>query len=199
MPEISAILASGEMNDYKKGGTTSKENLLTQEEIEAIYPDIVHFSADSLTTITLSTDPTTPSYFPLDNRFDGHECELVNALTGEVRNTSDRVIETLVGNFSFTPQKDGAGTTVLYIVSERSTDNGVTWLPNPESLRTFELKRDINQFGTKVSMLFNWLPDEIVRFKGYASSNLDLVSDAATIEGFEYVSISWFWALMEVD
>ncbi len=195
--EVAALLVDGTIDSIFKGGDTAEKEVLNKEEIEALNPPLLFFAGNSLSTISISTDPDAPSFFPIDNDFQGQECELYNATNGEIRNLSGRTIDVVTGTFSFTPQKDGAGTTILYIVSERSTDGGVTWTPNIESLRTFELQRDINQFGTKLSMLFNWLPNEIVRFKAYSSSTLDLVSQTETIDGDDYASYSWFWTLAE--
>lgn len=199
MPELSDVLSGGEIVSYKKAGVNPGNDLLSKDEIDALYPDPVHFAGSSNSTINVSTDANVPSFFPLDDFFDAEQCDLFDALTGAVRNISGRTISVMTGTVSFTPEKDGAGTAVFNLVSERSNDGGLTWTPNSNSLRTFELKKDQNQFSTKLSMLFDWLPNEIVRFKAYASDTFSLVSPTETIDGDLYTGVSFFWSLVEVD
>jgi hypothetical protein len=195
--DLQEILSSGEITEVLKGGVTQGDQMTDEDDIQRLRPNHVHFAGNSLATITISADPNNPSFFPLENFFEAHECELFNIPNGEVKNTSGRTIPVLTGTFSFAPAKTVVGTTTLYIVSERSIDDGFSWTPNSESLRTFELNRDQNQFGTKLSMLFDWLPNELVRFKAYAVPSIDLTSPGAVIDGDAYVGPSWFWTLIE--
>lgn len=196
--DLQEILSSGEVTEILKGGIATGNQVTDQDDIDTLRPDRIYFAGKSRSTITVSEDASNPSFFPLDDLFFSKGCELFNISNGEVKNTSGRTISALTGTFSFTPEKDGAGTTSLYIVSEYSDDDGFTWITRTESLRVFELKKDINQFGTKLSMAFNWQPNGLLRFKAYVSDSLDLVSPTTTIDGEVCTGPSWFWTLSEI-
>ena len=197
MPEIEDLLSDGSITDYVKGAAANNE-LLTKAEILALLPQHVSFSGGSEATITVSTDSANPSYFPLADLFVANDCTLFDAATGTVRNTSGRTVDTLSGTVSFIPDKTGVGTAILHLVTERSADNGVTWTGNLKSLEIFELQRDSNQFSTKLSILFDWLPNELIRFKAYSTGALDLVPPSDTIEGEVYTGYSFFWSMVEL-
>lgn len=199
MTELSTILASGDILDYKKGGTSSDNDLLNKAEIEALRPEPVTFLTTSNQSIPISTNQSSASFFPLDT-FAGTGAVLADAATGAVQNTSGRTISSLSGTVNFQPDKSGGGTAIFYLVSERSPD-GVTWTPNSNSLRVFEVNSSSETFSTKLSLLLNWVDGEWVRFKAYTAGggSITLEPPSQTIDGDLYTGPSFVWTLIETE
>lgn len=149
------------------------------------------------TDISITTSSTTPSFFgPLmDNLSSG--ISLVDATTGTLRNDTGRTIS-MTGTINFNPDKGGGGTTQLNIVSERATTLGGPWVGNLESKRTVEISNNSESFATKLSLIIDWEPNQLLRFRGWINGgSLDFVVSSVSAIGQTFVSPSIAWELTE--
>lgn len=155
------------------------------------------FFASSVTTINIGTDSVNPSFLGPLTLDSATGITLTDAATGTVRNDSGRVI-TMTGSINYNPNVTGGGTTTLNLVSERSLDNGVTWAGNLESRRSMEINNTSESFGTKLSLILNWQPNQLLRFRAWVDTgSITLESTSATALGQTFTSPSVVWELSE--
>lgn len=156
------------------------------------------FSASCTSTVNIPTSSTNPAFLgPLILDY-AKDITLVNAAEGTVRNDTGRTI-TMSGSISYNPDKGGGGTTTLNIVSERSADNGTTWVGNLDSKRTVEISNNTESFGTKVSWIITWAPGELLRFRAWINGGtLDFVTSSDTALGQTFNTPSVIWLLTEM-
>lgn len=152
----------------------------------------------SATAIVINDNPSNPSSLGPLKLDHADEITLVDAATGTMRNDTARTIS-MTGSISYNPDKGGGGTTTLNLISERSDDNGVTWFGNLNSRRTVEISNDGESFGTKISLITDWLPGQLLRFRAWRTSGLlSFVSTDATALGETYTTPSLVWELSEI-
>ena len=122
---------------------------------------------------------------------------LTNQAEGIIRNDTGRTIELMTGTINFNPII-ASGTASLIIISERSSD-GVAWTGNLESKRQVEISNNTETFATKLSVVTNWLPGELVRFRVYlVTGNLTLEPNSSVaLGGQTFFSPSVAWSLVE--
>lgn len=156
----------------------------------------MHFVAGSIEDVTIGTDPNNPSFLTDMFLAAGGFGVTIDTPTGAVKNVTGRTIAQAVGTISFQPDKAGGGTTLLHLWSERSMDNGVTWIQNSNSLRAIEISNNGETFKTSLSAVLDWENDSLLRFRVYAlsggavtfSSPTDTVLGGEVIDGY---SIAW--------
>lgn len=110
--------------------------------------------------------------------------------------TMDRVDGTLTLQLSRT---GGGGVGTLYVWSERSEDNGNTWIANPNSGRTVEVANDGEGYSAITSFYNDWANGVMVRF-AFASvgSNIDISAPSFTTPEAEAVTgLSYIWEMSQ--
>lgn len=162
-------------------------------------PNLQHFIAASLSTVTVGTSANSPSFLTGMNISDASAGFTGIDANGAIVNESGREIKSMTGSISFQPDKSGGGTTSLSLWSERS-DDGVTWTQNSESLRTIEVANNGEAFKTSISAILNWEDGHYLRFRVYASGGgaVSFISPTDTVLGGEViVGASVIWELSE--
>lgn len=122
----------------------------------------------------------------------------IEAALGGMRNVSGRTLVYNGGVYSFHANNVNASSRTLYIFSEVSIDNGVTWARNNDSAREQTVAGTTAVFSTKQSEAFN-VPDQaIVRF-GFYASNAGISFVPVTISPFgeSVTGPSFRWRLTE--
>lgn len=158
------------------------------------------FFASNLNTsdIVINDTPATPSFLGPLKLDHADEITLVDASNGTMRNDTGRTIS-MTGSISYNPDKGGGGPTTLNLISERSDDDGVTWFGNLNSRRTVEISNSGESFGTKISIITDWLPGQLLRFRAWRVSGLlSFVSTDVTALGETYTTPSLVWELSEI-
>lgn len=173
---------------------TNPEIKKIQEEI-----DLASFVIYTNVTQTINEDETNPSVFT--DMLEGHcnKIKLFDTNDGSVINTSDKTINYLEGTLNFQPNKSGGGTSELHLISERSIDGGNTWVGNFNSLRSIEVSNSGETFKTVISILTDFLPGEICRFRMFNDAGGDMVleSPTDTILGEIYTGPSVLWTMQQ--
>lgn len=161
--------------------------------------DIVYFASAVLEDVFINEDEQNPSFFPNMQLVSQNKVSLYDSVTGAFKNESGRNVEYMEGSLSFQPNKSGGGVSVLKLVSERSFD-GVNWTGNLNSLRSIEVPNNGESFNTVISVLLNWQPDELIRFRCYNSTNPNMVFEVPTdnILNQDFTGPSMYWALHEI-
>ncbi len=161
--------------------------------------DLASFVIYTNVTQTINEDETNPSVFT--DMLEGHcnKIKLFDTKDGSVINTSNENINYIEGTLNFQPNKSGGGTSRLHLVSERSTDGGNTWIGNYNSLRSIEVSNSGETFKTVISILTDFLPGEICRFRIFndAGGNMVLESPIDTILGEEYTGPAVLWTMQQ--
>ena len=157
------------------------------------------FFSSNLNTdpIVINDDSVAPSFLGPIEMNSSSGISLVDAATGTMRNDTGRTIS-MTGTINYNPDKGGGGTTTLNLVSERSND-GVTWFGNLESRRSMEVSNNSESFGTKLSLIIDWLPNQQLRFRAWrVDGTLSFVSSTVAAIGENYVTPSLVWELSEL-
>lgn len=181
----------------KRGGSISAVDKAKLDKLP-----MLHFGAYTLATIAVSTDPDNPTYlsgvalFPTSSP----EFTLLDAATGLIRNDSDRTFS-MQGTATYQLVQGAGGAGNLQLWSERSEDDGVTFVENPYSLRTSEVPNNSSNSQTKSSGVDQWAPGESVRWAMYNSGagtvTLDGPSDTVN-NGNIVEGLTFYWQLNEV-
>lgn len=186
------------------GGGTGGVQSVTGELVDNTDPlnpavkNGASFFASSFDTITITDSTVLPSFLGPLTLDHNDEITLIDAVTGAVRNDSGRVI-TMTGSINYNPNKGGGGTTTLNLVSERSDDNGVTWFGNLNSRRSIEINNSGESFGTKLSLIVDWEPGQLLRFRAWrVSGSLVFESSDASALGQTFTTPSLVWELSEI-
>lgn len=174
---------------------------LLEEEIYDLKNeiDMVSFVVFTNETQTINEDETNPSFFTDLILGNANKVSLHDPITGAVRNESGKTIPYLEGTLNFQPNKTGGGTSRLHLISERSTDNGLTWFGNYNSLRSIEVSNSGETFKTVISILYDWLPGELCRFRCFndAGGNMVFEAPSDTILGEIYTGPALLWTLQQ--
>jgi hypothetical protein len=155
--------------------------------------------ADSFDTMNISADNLNPSFLTglVIEHCDG--ISMADPITGAIVNDTGRTI-TMTGSISYNPKKSSGTTVQLNIVSERSDDGGITWFGNLNSRRSLEVSNNGESFGTKVSLIIDWLPDQLLRFRMWTTTGLlDFESTSKIgVRGEVFTAPSCVWELAEI-
>lgn len=150
------------------------------------------------TAIVIDDTPALPSFLGPLKIDHSDEITLVDAANGTMRNDTGRTIS-MTGSINYNPDKGGGGNTLLNLISERSNDNGATWFGNLNSRRPVEISNSSESFGTKVSLIIDWLPGQLLRFRAWrVGGALSFVSTSTTALGESYTTPSLVWELSEI-
>lgn len=203
----SGLISPADLRQGLQQITSSNLNLdeLTQQDAlgqitsNGAFVDKVGFLALSQTAFTVSGDAANPSYMPIDSLLNISGIELFDGPTGAIKNVSGRTIIVTSGTISFNPDRAGGGTSTLNLVSEKSGDEGVSWIGNLNSLRKIEVASNNESFQTKISLTVNWAPNEILRFRVYETGggSIDFIPTSETILGQPFTGASMIWELEE--
>jgi hypothetical protein len=156
------------------------------------------FFATSVDTIPISQDSLSPSFFTGLSLAHADKIAIVDLPTGAMINNSGKTI-TMTGTVSINPTLSGGVTAALNIISERSNDGGLNWFGNLDSRRPVEVANSSESFGTKISLIIDWLPGQWLRFRLWTTvGNLSLVSTSATALGQTFATPSVVWELLEI-
>lgn len=154
------------------------------------------FMAEGEASFSVSADPNAPSFLQLLETKASRSFTITDAPTGTIRNDSGRTLSGVTGTVSFHASKGSGATAELVLFSERSTDNGATWLVNPDSLRRVPVTFQGPSFRTLISDVVSWEPNALVRFRLYdaggATISVAPVSD--TVLGGQTItgpSVKW--------
>lgn len=160
----------------------------------------LHFGAYTADTIIVGSDPNNPTYvtgvvLALSSR---PEFTLIDAATGLIRNDSTRSFP-MAGTVTY--QLSGSGTpATLFLWSEKSTDDGVSFVENALSLRTSEVANNQESSQTKSSAVALWAPGESIRWAMYktGSGTVTISAPSATVNtGNVVTGLSFYWQLGE--
>lgn len=156
------------------------------------------FVAHSLTNVEVSQNITNPSYLAPITMIKARGIGIFNGADGSLINNTGSLL-TMIGTISFNPDKGSGGAVGLEIISERSNDGGLTWFGNLESRRSVEISNSGESFGTKLSIVQDWAPLQLLRFRVWVSQGeLTLVSTPTVVLGEEYTSPSIVWHLSAI-
>lgn len=90
----------------------------------------------------------------------------IDPINNAVKNISGEPLN-IVGQVAFhINRSSGGGTTIFRFFSERSSDNGVSWTQNANSLRNFSIGRDGIDYKSGFSFTDNaWNDGDLIRFR----------------------------------
>lgn len=162
----------------------------------------LHFGAYTLATIPISTDPNNPTYLSGVALFPSSSPEftLLDASTGLIRNDSGRTFA-MQGTATYQLNQGAGGAGNLQLWSERSDDDGLTFVENEFSLRTSEVPNNSDNSQTKSSAVSDWAPGESVRWAMYNSGvgSISLSAPSDTVNSGNIVDgLAFYWQLNEV-
>jgi hypothetical protein len=165
----------------------------------AVSIEKASFAVSSNDIVSVSSDPLSPSIFTGLVTVGSITGFTLDVATGSVINSTGRLIDRATGTISIQPVKaGGGGAQVMRLWSETSAD-GITWLLNPNSLRTFEIASDGETFKTSVSIDADWVNGDYLRFKCYSTGggSLSLNPTSDTVETQAITGPSVIWNLKE--
>lgn len=163
----------------------------------------LHFGAFTLDTIAVSADPNAPTYLTGINLFPTSSPEFVlfTGLDGErwLKNNSTESFS-MQGSATYQLIQGVGGAGNLLIWSERSVDDGLTFVENAYSLRTSEVPNNSANSQTKSSAVDQWKPGESIRWAMYRSGGaVTLDSPSTLVNGGNVVEgLSFYWQLNRV-
>ena len=159
------------------------------------YKKLAGFIAHSDDTITVSPNPSDPSFLTGFELF-GEGFELFDQATGAVQNTTSEN-QSSDGLISFNPDKEGgANTATVYVFSETSIDGGSTYTINEGSLRPVEISNSSESFKSAVSFIINTPPSGIVRFRAFTTGIMIFTPSSQTVlDGKTVTGHSIVWNL----
>ena len=164
----------------------------------------LHFAIFATVTTSIGDDPVNPSYIQgmtlSDTSSQGFE--IIEGLTGEfwLKNSTGRDFNLMSGIVSYQLDNGTGGNAQLNLFSDRSNDDGLTFIENVNTLRTTEISNTSASSQTKDSEVKNFLKGEAIRFATYngAAGNLTFAAPTATVRGATPISgFSFFWRLTE--
>ncbi len=162
----------------------------------------LHFGAYTVDTISVSTDPNAPTYLTGVSLFptSSPDFTVLDAATGLIKNTSTKTFS-MQGTATYQTVQGAGGAGNLQLWSERSVNDGVSFVENPFSLRTSEVPNNSSNSQTKSSGVDQWAPGESIRWAMYNSGSgavtLDGPSDTVN-NGNVVDGLSFYWQLNEV-
>lgn len=162
----------------------------------------LHLGAYTIDTIPISTDPDNPTYLTGVSLFptSSPDITLIDAATGLIRNDSTRTFS-MQGSATYQTAQGAGGAGELKLWSERSEDDGASFVENSFSLRTSEVPNNSTSSQTKSSGVDQWAPGESIRWAMYNSGggSISLDGPTATVNNGNIVDgLSFYWQLNEV-
>lgn len=178
---------------YSSGVITTKD----RESLDSLPK--YHFGVLSNTANVLSLDADNPSFFLGFGLVPSSEGFELNSVDGSIKNISGRSF-TAVGTISFQPTKAVGTAVTLQLWSERSLDNGVTWVINDNTLRSIDIANDSQTFKTALSVVLAWENNALIRFRLYilGSTAVTLAAASTVSDGVTITGPSVVWELSEL-
>lgn len=161
----------------------------------------LHFGAYTNDTISVSTDPNSPTYLTGVSLFPSSSSEftIITDAGGVqwIRNDSTKSFS-MQGTATYQIVQGAGGSGNLQLWSERSSDDGVSFTENPFSLRTSEVPNNSDNSQTKSSGVDQWAPGESIRWAMYnsgagaitLSAPSDTVNNGNVVDG-----LAFYWQL----
>ncbi|CAL9955515.1 hypothetical protein VPHK225_0010 [Vibrio phage K225] len=172
------------------------------EIIQAIPEVAKHFAILSTSNIAIGADADAPTYMSGTSlaASSSNGFTLLDAATGLVKNNTGKTL-TMAGTVSFQTTQGAGGASELFLWSERSSDDGVSFAENALSLRTIDIENNTGDSQTKVSAVSDWLDGESVRFAMYRTGgDVTLDSPSTAVNGGNTAEgVSFIWQLNEVQ
>lgn len=157
------------------------------------------FMVRSQETVVVSTDNLSPSYFSSLIDENGTDYFVSVPEFGAVRNISGRLLKSLEGSVSYHLANANASERVITFFSERSLDNGVTWIPNDFSAREESVRGVAAKYSTKSSEAFDLEVGALLRFGFFVDAvGVSLLPVAISAKGNAIDGPSFRWKLNEV-
>ncbi|AGG57794.1 hypothetical protein VPBG_00021 [Vibrio phage helene 12B3] len=161
----------------------------------------LHFGAYTNDTITVSTDQNAPTYLTNIVLFPSSSPEFTLITDGSgvqwLRNDSTKTFS-MQGTITYQTVQGAGGRADLKLWSERSDDNGTTFVENLFSLRNSEIRNNSNNSQTKSSGVDTWSPGESIRWAMYNAGPGEIILDGptATVNGGNVVEgLTFYWQL----
>lgn len=108
---------------------------------------------------------------------------------GAVRNVSGRELLACTGVMSLHMTSSNSSASTLYVYSETSSDDGVTWVKNLNSGRKEIFTGNDESYQSKSSQFFNIPDDGLIRFMAFSDSSslsstqVSFTADGETVTG----------------
>jgi hypothetical protein len=158
----------------------------------------LNFFVASITTVAVPNSPNAATFFPGLVGVGENTGFTVHPTTGSVRNASGRDLAKVTGVISIQPVKSGGNVSLLSFFSEKSVD-GVTWVKNSFSARTYDISNTGDSFKTSASFTTEWPNNSYLRFRFFADdSTLSFVSPTVIADGDTIRGYSMAWELEEM-
>jgi len=184
---------SGEINH---GQVRAKTNELIDK--------LIHFGAFTNDLINVGTDPNNPTYLTNIALFPNSspEFSIITDLGGVqwIKNNSPYTLS-MQGTVTYQVKKGAGGIGEFKLWSERSDDDGVTFVENPFSLRTSEVSNNSDNSQTKSSGVDQWQPGQSIRWAMYNSGAGSIILDGPSdvVNGGNPIDgLSFAWQLNAV-
>ena len=160
-----------------------------------------HFGAYTNDTIAVSTDPNAPTYLTNIALFPSSSPEFTLITDGGgvqwLRNDSTKTFS-MQGTATYQTIQGAGGSAQLKLWSERSSDDGVTFVENEFSLRTSDVANNSDNSQTKSSGVDSWEPGQSIRWAMYNAGPGALTLDGPTdtVNGGNVVDgLTFYWQL----
>ena len=196
--EFEDIVGATEGFGYFESDTSA--SIKTVDETRTILQK-AYIEARSVDTIAISSDPDNATLITGVAEINKSGIDLNDILDGSFVNSTGRVLTICFGTVSFYPSQTGPGTPTLKVFSERSTDGGTTWTANEFSRRPVTVSDTEEPYSTKESIMENWQPGELLRFKVFytGTGSVSLQSQSETVNTNQTITTpSFSWLIEEV-
>jgi len=121
----------------------------------------------------------------------------LEADVGGIRNISGRTLLVNDGLVSMHLVSTNVSNKLVKMFSERGTDK-VVWTKNADSGRQTSISSNTEDYGSKSSEAFEWLDNEVIRFKIFTDGgNVDLSPVSFLADGDTVTGPSFRWKLKE--
>lgn len=177
-----------------------------QEKLDNI--PLLHFGVASVSQLTMSTDEDDPTVLGLDSDMiscalfptSSDEFEIVVNSRNEqwIKNNSGKDLD-MADSVTFQCDGSGGGAADLALWSDKSFDDGETFIVNDDSLRTREIGNNDESTEMFPSAIAGWESGSCIRFASYAATgSIPLDGLSKTVHTDQTVSgYSFFWLLKE--
>lgn len=161
--------------------------------------DKASFMVRSQELVSVSANPLLPSYFTSLVDEDGVRTFIAVPEFGAVKNISGRILKSLEGSASYHLANANASERVISFFSERSLDNGATWIQNDFSAREETVRGTTAKYSTKSSEAFDLEAGALLRFGFFAdAAGISLLPVSITAKGAVIDGPGFRWKLTEI-
>jgi hypothetical protein len=163
----------------------------------------LHFGAFTVDVVPVSNDSANPTYLTgiVLAGSSSPEFTLVIAPDGSqlIKNTSAKTFP-MEGSATYQIVQGAGGGAEFFLWSEKSIDDGVTFIENAFSLRTSDVPNNRAGSQTKTAAVGSWAPGESIRWAMYRTGGeVTLSAPSTAVNGGNVVSgFTFFWQLNQV-